>query len=82
VVNILNYVIERTEVARIHTVIGGTHLGSAGEEQLGRTVEALLAMDIQRIGVSHCTGHVASMRLAQAFGDRFFFCNVGTEVEV
>ncbi len=82
VVNILNYVLERTGRSRIHTVIGGTHLKPAGEEQIAKTVEALLAFDIERLGVSHCTGQKAAQELAQAFGDRFFYCNVGSVVEL
>jgi 7,8-dihydropterin-6-yl-methyl-4-(beta-D-ribofuranosyl)aminobenzene 5'-phosphate synthase len=82
VVNILNYVVEKSGRSRIHTVIGGTHLTSASEERIAKTIEALRAFDIERIGVSHCTGHKALQKMADVFGDRFFLCNVGTEVEV
>ncbi len=82
VVNILNYIIEKTGRSHIHTVIGGTHLKSAEEQHVKKTIEALLALDIERLGVSHCTGQKAATKMAQAFGERFFFCNVGTEVEV
>jgi 7,8-dihydropterin-6-yl-methyl-4-(beta-D-ribofuranosyl)aminobenzene 5'-phosphate synthase len=66
---------------RFHTVMGGTHLGFAGEEQVARTIAALHAFDIGRIGVSHCTGPRVSARLATEFGDRFFFRSVGTVAE-
>jgi 7,8-dihydropterin-6-yl-methyl-4-(beta-D-ribofuranosyl)aminobenzene 5'-phosphate synthase len=82
VINILNYIVERTGRSDFHTIIGGTHLGPSGEERVSRTIEALLTFDIQRIGVSHCTGQKPAAQLALAFGDRFFLCNVGTEVEV
>jgi 7,8-dihydropterin-6-yl-methyl-4-(beta-D-ribofuranosyl)aminobenzene 5'-phosphate synthase len=63
-------------------VIGGTHLKAAAEEQIAKTVESLLAFDIQRLGVSHCTGPKAAQQLANAFGDRFLYCSVGTVLEL
>jgi len=82
IINILNHVIEHTGESRIHTIIGGTHLGPLGEEQLEQTISALKEFNIGRIGVSHCTGMMTSLRLAQEFGEKFFFCHVGTQVEV
>ena len=43
---------------------------------------SLKKFEIEKIGVSHCTGLETSMRLVQEFGDRFFFCNVGTKIEI
>ncbi len=82
VINTLNHIVQKTGRSDFHTVIGGTHLGPADEGRVTRTVEALLEFDIKRIGVSHCTGPKAAAQMAQAFGDRFFFCHVGTEVEI
>ncbi len=81
-INILDYVVEQTGKRRIHTIMGGTHLGPVGQEQVDETISALHEFDIARIGVSHCTGQKVSARLAQEFGDRFFFCGVGAVVEV
>lgn len=81
IINILNYAIKKTGESRIHTVIGGTHLGPVSEEQREKTIKALKEFDIERIGVSHCTGLVGSMRLAQEYGEKFFFCNVGSVIE-
>ena len=64
----------------IHAVIGGTHLGPASDEQRAKSLAALKGFDIERLGVSHCTGLDMSTRLAAVFVDRFFFCNVGTVV--
>ncbi len=66
---------------RIFAVLGGTHLGFASQEQLDKTVAMLRELDLQKIGVSHCTGLPASGRLAREFGDRFFFNNVATITE-
>jgi len=82
IINILNYAIEKTGEKRIHTVIGGTHLGLVNEEQREKSIAALREFDIKRIGVSHCTGSDVSMALAREYKDRFFVCNVGAVVEL
>lgn len=82
VINILDYIIDRTNQSHFHTVIGGTHLGPVGQEQVNQTLSALHEYDIDRIGVSHCTGQHVAARMAHEFGDRFFFCNVGTGVTI
>jgi 7,8-dihydropterin-6-yl-methyl-4-(beta-D-ribofuranosyl)aminobenzene 5'-phosphate synthase len=66
---------------RVFAVVGGTHLQFAEPEQLRRTVEALKGLNIQRLGVSHCTGSQAAARLANEFGETFFFNSAGTVVE-
>ena len=81
-INIINHIIDKTGQNHIRTIIGGTHLGPASEETKEKTIEALKKFDIEKIGVSHCTGLKTSMRLFQEFGDRFFFCNVGTKIEI
>jgi len=67
---------------RVYAVIGGTHLYPKNDDQIGKTIESLKEIDVQRIGVSHCTGFHAAMRLAQAFGDRFFFNTAGTITKI
>jgi 7,8-dihydropterin-6-yl-methyl-4-(beta-D-ribofuranosyl)aminobenzene 5'-phosphate synthase len=81
VVNILRHVQARFPGRPIHTVMGGTHLGFAGEAQLAATLDALRGMGIRRLGASHCTGPAAACRLHAALGERFFFAGVGTEAE-
>jgi 7,8-dihydropterin-6-yl-methyl-4-(beta-D-ribofuranosyl)aminobenzene 5'-phosphate synthase len=47
---------------------------------LAFTIAKLKEFGIQKLGVSHCTGMPAAMRLAQEFGDAFFFNNAGTRI--
>jgi 7,8-dihydropterin-6-yl-methyl-4-(beta-D-ribofuranosyl)aminobenzene 5'-phosphate synthase len=82
VVNTLRYAAEKTGSHRFHTVMGGFHLGGASEAHVTSTIHALKEFEIEHIGAGHCTGHRAIWELAQAFGDRFFLCNVGTTVEI
>lgn len=63
---------------RVHSIIGGTHLIGATPERLVRTVEDLKKINVQKLGVSHCTGFTASCRLASEFPDMFFQNNSGT----
>ena len=81
IINTLSYIEEKMGRRHIHAVIGGTHLGPVSDNQREKSIEALKAFDIERLGVSHCTGQKTSTLLAGAFGSRFFFCTVGTVVE-
>jgi len=81
IINTLSYIVEKMGKNHIHAVIGGTHLGPVSDEQREKSIAALKTFDIERLGVSHCTGLKTAARLAGEFGDRFFFCNVGTVVE-
>jgi 7,8-dihydropterin-6-yl-methyl-4-(beta-D-ribofuranosyl)aminobenzene 5'-phosphate synthase len=81
IINTLSYIVEKMGQCHIYAVIGGTHLGPVSDEQREKSIDALKAFDIEHIGVSHCTGLKTATRLAGEFGDRFFFCNVGTVVE-
>ena len=78
IVNILRHARNITGKENVYAVIGGTHLVSASEERLARTVVDLREMGIQKLGVSHCTGFFAAARLAQEFSDIFFLNNAGT----
>jgi len=81
-INIINHIIDKTGQSHIRTIIGGTHLGPASKETVEKTIQTLKQFDIEKIGVSHCTGLETSVRLSQEFGERFFFCNVGTVIEI
>lgn len=58
VVNIIDTIRKRTG-RKIYGIIGGTHLIEADETQIDKTIDYLKSLDIQLIGVSHCTGKKA-----------------------
>lgn len=62
----------------VHTIVGGAHLYPKSKEQVNQTIRELKQLDVQHIGVSHCTGFEASRRLAEAFGNKFFINNAGS----
>ncbi len=82
IISTLNHACELTGVNKIHMVIGGCHLTSATEEQIRLTISALKELGVERIGVSHCTGLPAAVKMSQAFGDSFFFNNTGNRIEI
>jgi 7,8-dihydropterin-6-yl-methyl-4-(beta-D-ribofuranosyl)aminobenzene 5'-phosphate synthase len=82
VINIINYVIDRTGKEKLYAILGGTHLDFLTPEQLEESIRALKQMEIEKIGVSHCTGMRATFRLQQEFGDRFFYGCVGSVLEI
>jgi 7,8-dihydropterin-6-yl-methyl-4-(beta-D-ribofuranosyl)aminobenzene 5'-phosphate synthase len=81
-INILNHIIEKTGKEKSYAILGGTHLDFLTPEQLEESIRSLKKMDIEKIGVSHCTGMRAAFRLHQEFGDRFFYGYVGSELEL
>lgn len=72
---------EITGEKRVHAVLGGTHLYPKSIGQVSMTIKALKGLGVERIGVSHCTGISASMEVARAFEERFFFNNAGNKVD-
>jgi 7,8-dihydropterin-6-yl-methyl-4-(beta-D-ribofuranosyl)aminobenzene 5'-phosphate synthase len=82
IINTLYHAQQLTGVKAIHTVVGGCHLIDASEERIWLTIAALKELEVQRLGVSHCTGLPASAIMAQEFGDKFFFNNAGTKISL
>lgn len=80
-VNILSHFQDRTGGRRIFAVIGGTHLGPAGDAQFAATADYLSRCAIERLGLSHCTGLSRGGELAQRFPGRVAFANVGFQLE-
>ena len=82
VINIINHVIRKTHTERFYAILGGTHLDFLTLEQMEESIQSLKKIEIEKIGVSHCTGMRAASRLYKEFGDRFFYGHVGSVLEV
>ena len=80
--NIIEHAISLTGQRKIHLLLGGTHLKFSSEQQLETTLTQLEDWQIERFGAAHCTGLHQSQRIAERFGERFFFASVGTEIEI
>jgi len=82
IINTLYHAQQLTGVKQIHTVVGGCHLISVSEERIWLTIAALRGLDVQRLGLSHCTGLPTAVKIAHEFGDKFFFNNAGTRTNL
>lgn len=82
IINTIYHAQQLTGIKAIHTVLGGSHLINASEGRLWATIAALKDFGVQRLGLCHCTGLPVVALMAQEFGDRFFFNNAGTIVEL
>lgn len=77
--NILETISKRTG-KKIYGVMGGSHLVEADEGRLDSTIKYLKNKDIQLIGLSHCTGSDAVLKLQSEFKGRFFYNSTGKSV--
>lgn len=80
-INIIHHVMKKTGKEKFSAILGGTHLDFLTPEQLEESIKVLKQIDIERIGVSHCTGIRAASRLSQEFGDLFAYGCVGSVFE-
>ncbi|MDI6890281.1 MAG: MBL fold metallo-hydrolase [Thermodesulfovibrionales bacterium] len=81
-INIINHVINKTREKKFYAILGGTHLDFLTSEQMEESIKSLKKIEVEKIGVSHCTGMKAAFRLHQEFGDRFFYGCVGSVLEI
>jgi 7,8-dihydropterin-6-yl-methyl-4-(beta-D-ribofuranosyl)aminobenzene 5'-phosphate synthase len=81
-VNTLEHIAYQIGRRDVYAVIGGTHLGFCGQEQLEKSVEALKKAGIVKLAVSHCTGFAASARLSRELPKEFQVAMVGYTLEV
>jgi len=82
IINTLYHAQQLTGVKPIHMVLGGCHLAQASKERVRLTISALRELNVQKLGVSHCTGLPAAVMMAQEFDDKFFFNNAGTIIDI
>ena len=81
VINTLTHVTHLTGKRKIHAILGGLHLGKATEGKLKKIMDHLHTYGLEKIGVGHCTGPRAFLRLANEFADRVYFNTVGNQME-
>ncbi len=82
IINTLYHARQVTGIKDIHMVVGGAHLMNASEERLQKTIAALKELNVQKMGLCHCTDLYAAGVMAREFGDQFFFNKAGSIVQV
>ena len=78
VINTLHHVVKLFGNKKIRAMIGGLHLGKASDAKLQKIIDHLSGFEIEKIGVSHCTGSKAMLALFNRFKDKVFMNSVGT----
>ena len=81
-VNTLEHVADSMGRHDVYALVGGTHLGFCGQEQLEKTISALKAWGVRKVAASHCTGFAASARLSREMPKEFQAALVGYTLEV
>ena len=81
IVNTVAHAREVTGVDRLFAVMGGFHLtGADFEPIIGKTTEALKALNPRYIVPTHCTGRKASVHIEREMPDRFLLNMSGTKI--
>jgi len=82
IVNTLQFIDDRIDATRVHTVIGGLHLLNASSERIDSTGDYIRTKGIGRIIPCHCTGDGAVIYLTLRFGSQVVPGKVGDSVRI
>ena len=77
IIEILDNLSLKTGYKEFHAVIGGTHLGTAPEDYIQKSIECLKKYNVKVIGTSHCTGFLVSCIIRNRFEKEFTTASVG-----
>ncbi|MBU0993544.1 MAG: MBL fold metallo-hydrolase [Proteobacteria bacterium] len=77
-VEILNDLSDKTGHKTFHAVIGGTHLGTASDQYIQKSIDILKHYKVKLIGTSHCTGSHAASEIKSHFKKEFVMASVGS----
>jgi len=81
IINTINYGLTLTGQVKLHTWIGGTHLGPVSAGQQNDTLLALEHFNPELIAANHCTGFAMMAELHRRFAEQFVPAFVGTVIE-
>ena len=69
--------------SHIHLVIGGLHLLAAQDSDIDKAVTSLHdTWKVDYIAPGHCTGEPTFAALKKAFGDRYLYAGLGTQLKI
>ncbi|MCJ7632661.1 MBL fold metallo-hydrolase [Candidatus Bathyarchaeota archaeon] len=66
----------------IYLVSGGFHLGEKSEAEIKEIIGQFQALEVMKVGASHCTGDVAIGLFEQAYGKNFIPLGVGKVITI
>jgi 7,8-dihydropterin-6-yl-methyl-4-(beta-D-ribofuranosyl)aminobenzene 5'-phosphate synthase len=78
IVNTVRYAQEISGVEQVWAILGGFHLAPASDEDVQRTIDAMVEIGPQVVVPSHCTGFKAMAEFSRRMPDQFVLGTVGT----
>jgi 7,8-dihydropterin-6-yl-methyl-4-(beta-D-ribofuranosyl)aminobenzene 5'-phosphate synthase len=66
----------------VHLVLGGFHLGSASEAEIGAIVDAFVQMGVDQVAPCHCSGDAARSLFGEAYRDDCILAGAGSRLEI
>jgi 7,8-dihydropterin-6-yl-methyl-4-(beta-D-ribofuranosyl)aminobenzene 5'-phosphate synthase len=82
IINTIAHAQRLTGEQRVYGVFGGSHLVSSSGDRIEKTLRALQELEVQKIGLCHCTSLPAMAALSQALGKRFLFNHAGRVIDL
>jgi 7,8-dihydropterin-6-yl-methyl-4-(beta-D-ribofuranosyl)aminobenzene 5'-phosphate synthase len=68
---------------KIHLVIGGLHLVAASDSDISEMIASLRdTWKVDYVAPGHCTGEPAFAALERAFGERYLYAGLGTQLKI
>jgi len=81
-INTVRHFLDRLGEPPVYAIVGGTHLGPSSEAQFAATLDFLAGLNVERLGLSHCTGQIRSAQIHARFPAKVFFAAVGATLAV
>jgi 7,8-dihydropterin-6-yl-methyl-4-(beta-D-ribofuranosyl)aminobenzene 5'-phosphate synthase len=78
IVNTVRYAREISGVERVWAILGGFHLAPAEDDDIRRTIDAIVEIEPHMVVPSHCTGFKAMAEFARRMPEQFVLGAVGT----
>ena len=67
----------------IHMVVGGFHLVTASDADIEKVVTSLHdTWNVDYVAPGHCTGEPTFTGLKKAFGERYLYAGLGSQIEM
>lgn len=79
-VNITKDIIRRFPEENILMILGGFHLGKTDDDSVQKRIDAFKKLEIEAIGLCHCTGAKASKSFKEQLRQKCFIAPAGSEI--
>lgn len=81
ILNCVAYAKEIFPKEKIRGIFAGMHLKDADDAKINFTIKKLKEENLEFLAAVHCTGQKAISKMAEAFGEKFLFCETGKKFE-